>query len=307
MLEIEQLERDWKRYRRKKRLPYVAGGILFLMIGSTSLFFLNETHRGPSHTSKTDVIQPRTFVAPQKKSEPLISFKVDRARQTTPIPRTTSTNKAPEQISQKSSTTVSKPTRKKIKIEADTSFLNTLNVADARYTISSPKKTNRITQKTTKKVFKEPPKTTSMKMDFEPQERAEGASRSLENKVDRKEKPIVKEVSHARQNNTLTISTKKTNNTLKYLIERFNTSRDPKLASYIAQSYYKKGEYKETIKWAIVANSIEPSSEENWILFAKAKVKLGKKRDAIKALRIFLNQYPSKKVKSYLQTLETGL
>jgi tetratricopeptide (TPR) repeat protein len=105
----------------------------------------------------------------------------------------------------------------------------------------------------------------------------------------------------------LIISTKQTNNTLEYLIERFNQNRDPKLASYIAQSFYKKGNYEETVRWAILANSIDPSSEESWLLFAKAKVQLGQKQDAIKALRIYLNQYTSGKVKAYLHSLETGL
>ncbi|WP_457597202.1 CDC27 family protein [Hydrogenimonas sp.] len=105
----------------------------------------------------------------------------------------------------------------------------------------------------------------------------------------------------------LVISTKQTNNTLQYLIDKFNQTRDPKLATYIANSYYKKGAYKETIRWAIMANSLDPASEESWLLFAKAKTKLGQREDAISALKIYLNQYPSKRVKAYLQSLETGL
>ena len=105
----------------------------------------------------------------------------------------------------------------------------------------------------------------------------------------------------------VSIESKKTNNTLNFLIKRFNETRDPKLAAYIAQSFFKKGNYKETVRWSIIANSLEPSNEASWILFAKAKMKLGQKEDAVRALKIYLNQYPSRKVRSYLETLESGL
>ncbi|RUM46182.1 MAG: hypothetical protein DSY46_00685 [Hydrogenimonas sp.] len=106
---------------------------------------------------------------------------------------------------------------------------------------------------------------------------------------------------------SLVIQTKTSHNTLEHLIERFNNSREPKLATYIASMFYKRKQYQDAIRWSIIANSLEPSNEESWLLYAKAKVQLGERDDAIRALRIYLDQYTSKKIRSYLHTLEHNL
>jgi tetratricopeptide (TPR) repeat protein len=121
------------------------------------------------------------------------------------------------------------------------------------------------------------------------------------------DKPVIqsKPMTIEKSNTKLRISTRKTNNTLKFLIERFQKTKDPKLATYIAKSFYNKKKYDEAVRWSVIANSLEPSNEASWLIFAKAKTALHQKEDAINALRIYLNQYPSKRVEAYLNTLES--
>lgn len=97
------------------------------------------------------------------------------------------------------------------------------------------------------------------------------------------------------------------NKTLRHLIRRFNTNKDPGLALYIATSFFKKGDYKNAVHWSIVANSLDPSNETTWLLYAKSKANLGKKREAIQALKSYLNQYSSEEIRKYLTALENSL
>jgi tetratricopeptide (TPR) repeat protein len=55
----------------------------------------------------------------------------------------------------------------------------------------------------------------------------------------------------------------------------------------LAKKYYDDGNYEEALKWAKNANIQDNKKAESWILSAKALYKLGKKKEALKILRIY--------------------
>ena len=80
------------------------------------------------------------------------------------------------------------------------------------------------------------------------------------------------------------------------LIERFRVAGDYDSAISLAKLYFEKKNYERVILWAKRASKIRPKEEDAWLLFAKAKYELGKKEDAIKALKLYKEYFKSKKI-----------
>lgn len=95
-------------------------------------------------------------------------------------------------------------------------------------------------------------------------------------------------------------------NTLTFLKKKFEATKDIKYALMVASHYYKKRDYKNSLKWAIRANEIDSSNEESWIIFAKSKLKLGRKKEAINALKLYLKNRDSQNVLNVLQKIKRG-
>jgi hypothetical protein len=102
------------------------------------------------------------------------------------------------------------------------------------------------------------------------------------------------------------ISSKKIDK-IKYLKERYNESGKAIYAIMISKEYYRKKMYKESLVWAATANGIDSSNEDSWIMFAKNKVKLNQKNDAINALKAYLKVNSSKKIKILLTNITNGV
>jgi len=71
----------------------------------------------------------------------------------------------------------------------------------------------------------------------------------------------------------------------------------------LAEKYYKQGDYKEALKWAKNANVQNNKKPESWILSAKSLYKLGKRKEAIKVLKIYYNYRKDEKVKKLMGEL----
>ncbi len=307
MLEIEQLEKEWRIYRLKRLRPYILTSVLIAGAAVSALYWPQLSalagRSSASRPDRTETIQKRNEAVHITQKEETLSEKkenpaADSLSKTDQKPDRT--EKRPPVTKKKAdagktTATVLKE-EKEIVLNPDTEFLN-----DFTQSIGAEKKKSRVVKSAVRHetIPMVPKKPKVSKKETEPK-LTEIEKEPVSNIVVETTKPEPKKRS------SLVIQTKQTNNTLEYLIERFNQNRDPKLATYIAKSFYKKGNYKETVRWSIVANSLDPSGEESWMLFAKAKVKLGQREDAINALRIYLNQYSSKKVKSYLESLESG-
>jgi len=93
---------------------------------------------------------------------------------------------------------------------------------------------------------------------------------------------------------------------VKYLKNKYENTHNIIFALMLCEEYYSKKDYNNSLKWSIIANDIDNQSERSWIWFAKSKFKLGKKDDAIKALKAFLRTNQSNTVKLLLDSIENG-
>ena len=94
--------------------------------------------------------------------------------------------------------------------------------------------------------------------------------------------------------------------TIKYLKDRYYSTSSIVFALMLSEEYYFDKKYKSSLKWALIANDIDAQNTKSWYWFAKSKVKLNKKEDAIKALKAYLSNNSSKKLSTLLEKIETG-
>jgi len=88
--------------------------------------------------------------------------------------------------------------------------------------------------------------------------------------------------------------------------EKFSKSKSPRDALLLAKAYYNQQQYSEAEEWALSANKLNNSLEDSWLVFAKSKVKLGKKKEALKILVSYYKKSHSTKVKKLIGQIKTG-
>ncbi len=96
-----------------------------------------------------------------------------------------------------------------------------------------------------------------------------------------------------------------TNNYMTIMKEKFHKNKNPRDALLIAKAYYRAGNYKKSEIWALKANNLNKSSEESWLLFAKSKDALGKKREALKILIAYYNKTKSPNAKLLIEKISS--
>lgn len=87
---------------------------------------------------------------------------------------------------------------------------------------------------------------------------------------------------------------------------KFDKSNSSDLAVLIAKKYYDIEDYKNSEKWALIANELDSDNEESWVIFAKSKYNLGQKYDAVKVLRIYNDKANSKEIEDLIKHIESN-
>jgi hypothetical protein len=95
-------------------------------------------------------------------------------------------------------------------------------------------------------------------------------------------------------------------NYIEMMKNKFSKSKTPRDALLLAKTYYKNANYLESEKWALSANKLDNSLEDSWLFFAKSKVKLGKKKEALKILVSYYKKSNSIKAKRLIGQIQTG-
>ncbi len=92
----------------------------------------------------------------------------------------------------------------------------------------------------------------------------------------------------------------------KDVAKRFTESHDTDDSLFLAKSYYRKGNYKKSEYWALQTNKVNNNIEESWLIFAKSKVKLGHKNEAMRILADYIKKSNSAQAKSLLYKIKKG-
>jgi len=263
--EIKEIERKWSEYNKKRYLKlsiYIVPLVLLLLVTGIFTFFDSSSKQEMGQVT-AKIIQTEQK---HKKNE-TFSSKPSAKLSTSNTVSSIKTEQLEEKIEQKL------PKTKKVALQSK-------NALEAKVT------------KTKKRVY------TSKKI--KPHEPTIAATKvkKIEKKVvkikQETPKEIVKYKPKEKKNSSI-------NETIRFLTQRFNEHQSYEDALRIAEAYYDLKDYKKAIKWAVEANTINPSDDKSWILFAKSEMAIGKKNEAIKVLRAYLDSYYSKEAKILLQ------
>jgi len=119
-------------------------------------------------------------------------------------------------------------------------------------------------------------------------------------------KPNIKTVKKPRKKMHLNIIKTTSVSAYKDVAKRFYESHDTDDSLFLAKSYYSKGLYKKAEHWALETNKVNGNIEESWMIFAKSKVKLGNRNEAIRVLMSYVKRSNSKKAKGLLYKIKKG-
>ena len=88
---------------------------------------------------------------------------------------------------------------------------------------------------------------------------------------------------------------------IKELENLFKSRKTYSLAIKISQRYFEKKDFKNSLKWAKIANGIDNEDEKSWMLYARSLYNLGDKKSAIEILKVFLQYKNSTDAKILLE------
>ena len=119
------------------------------------------------------------------------------------------------------------------------------------------------------------------------------------------EKPMVaKNMSGLQNLNKFQIQSSDSEISVDELTAKFDKSNSSDIAVLIARRYYDIKDYKNSEKWALIANELDSNNEESWIIFAKSKYNLKQKDDAISVLKIYNDKANSSSVEDLMRQIE---
>lgn len=275
MLNLNELESNWLKYKIKSIIPYAViliSSIIILTIASI-YFFTPATIDSPNNLNKTTNISnasPNIKEISQKniKVEPKNIKKVVVIEKNTPEIK-------PIQIQK-----VLKTTTKTV-LSPSLDFMinirgNTLPYIETNDTENSSVKTATNTKLVNPK----------------------------------KNVPIVieniQEQEEVTKANSIQIDRQNTHDDIEHVIKRFKKNNNPALSLFIAKKYYQLGEYHQAYNYSLMTNEINNDIEASWIIFAKSLVKLNEKSMAIKTLTQYIEHSHSNRAQRLLNEIQSG-
>jgi hypothetical protein len=118
------------------------------------------------------------------------------------------------------------------------------------------------------------------------------------------EEKRVQEKDH--QVNTINIKRQNEYSDIEEIITRFKKSNNPALSLFIAKKYYELGEYRNAYNYSLITNELNKDIEASWILFAQSLVKLNEKDKAVKVLQDYIKHTNSNRANLLLNDILSG-
>jgi len=125
--------------------------------------------------------------------------------------------------------------------------------------------------------------------------------------IDKNETKQIKKIAKPKEEKKteIKIIIKQQKQTLTSLIRLYKLDPKYHTAIKIAYMYFDKKDYANSIKWAKIANKIEPENDESWYLFSKSLLQLGNRKKAKEVLVVYLNTYgTSEKIEKLLRSIK---
>ncbi len=277
MLNVNELESKWLRYKIKSYIPHaiIAVSTIIITLSVVTIYNLKPTVKVDVHADKNLQISP-TKTLPLVEQNTTIKEKSQQAiieKNKNPLQNSTPLAQSNEQK------------KDKIIMSPSLDFMVNMrtNIPD-KYEIVTPAKDIQNI------VIEEP---------------------IQENVLDLSEKAIdlessQEDVSYESKKGSISINRQNTHDDIKYVIERFKKNNNPALSLFIAKKYYELGDYHKAYNYSLVTNEINHDIEASWLIFAKSLVKLNEKEMAIKTLTQYIDHSKSNRAQILLDEINAG-
>ena len=269
MININELESRWLKYKIKSFIPYL---VILVSIIVISILYLSFADKIFDKSENKKVLLKKQIINENNTSKEKIKPKIK-----TISPKV-------KEIKKKTAVVVNLSTKqinKKIILEPSLDFMikmrdNTLPYMDnSQNSIITP-----VESKKTIKTTEITPLNNSMQNNIQ--------TASIEKK------------------SLISIDRKETHNDIEHVIKRFKKNNNPALSLFVAKKYYELKEYHKAYNYALITNEINNDIEASWIIFAKSLVKLKEKNMAIKMLKKYVSYSSSSRAKILLDNIISG-
>jgi len=109
-----------------------------------------------------------------------------------------------------------------------------------------------------------------------------------------------------KKQSSIQIDRQNTHDDINQVIKRFKKNNNPALSLFIAKKYYQLGEYHQSYNYSLMTNEINNDIEASWIIFAKSLVKLNEKSMAVETLNKYIAHSSSNRAKILLDEINSG-
>ncbi|MEA1919163.1 MAG: hypothetical protein U9N52_04935 [Campylobacterota bacterium] len=281
MLNVQELERQWIRYKIKYYLPKALLILAITVIGISLIIFIPNTKN--TFTTPDTSIENTTEIATKNSHQIQVEQAVESKDETI-----NSINNTPLAANSK----IEPLKETKLMLKPSLGFINELKhrpqqvmstpkpsvVSDIK--IEEHKNIPQISQANTK-----PKQTDSIHK----------LSNLNDTKIDNNELS-----SH------FTINTTQEEADIQEVIKRFKNNKNPALSLFAAKRFYAIKKYSDAYNYALMTNELNSDIEESWLIAAKSMHKLGKKNDSIHLLNQFINKSNSMRAKMILEQINNG-
>ncbi len=275
MLNINELENRWLRYKIKSYIPHITIIISSIII-ITLFLVLNTSKNEDKPLSSTIEIKEKVEVITEKPKAIPVEKEILQNTDTQTYSQSTPTLQA-NTIDQK----------EPLKLSPSLDFMKKMQHSTLPYYQSETKVSH---QPKTEKPIEKIQKIT--KSDIVEEIQHIEVQESIE--------PVKKEV------NTINISRRDVADDIRHVIKRFKKSNNPALSLFVAKKYYELEDYHKAYNYALITNKIDNQIDASWIIFAKSLVKLNQKEMAIETLKQYTQESHSSSAKILLDEIVSG-
>ncbi|MBL4730730.1 MAG: hypothetical protein JKY28_05130 [Sulfurimonas sp.] len=273
MLNLNELESRWLRYKIKSYIPHFSILMSLLILGILFISIDFSSSTTPSFEKK-QILALKKEVFPKKdvvvEAKPVVAEK-----------ETTPKEAVKKAISSPRDTELLKTQNQKILIKPSLNFMNNIKQSSPQY-------------------YREraliPPQKKTIENEGFVEEVPEESQDIL---VDAPEVEIV-------TNPTISIQRQNTYEDIEHVVKRFKKSNNPALSLFVAKKYYELENYNQAYNYALITNELNNDIEESWIIFIKSLVKLDKKDKAREVLKKYISNTHSQRAKILLDNINSG-
>jgi tetratricopeptide (TPR) repeat protein len=284
MLNVQELERQWLRYKIKSFLPKISLLFALLVIAIVIIVIFLKNDEAESDTANEATTNQ---VA-----------KVDNSKQLSPKQNNESLNNINTGSSLSNlevKETTPPKTQSQITLTPSLNFIDTLKEIPQEV---APKPVLQPVEE--KKDTVEVEEHKHIPLITQPNRAELLQSSSSENPV------VEEEVKSKKTHSNFSINIKEEEADIQEVITRFKNNKNPALSLFVAKRFYAIKNYHDAYNYALMTNNINSDIEESWLIAAKSLYKLGKKEESIRLLNEFINKSHSIRGTMILEQIKNG-